>query len=101
MKKNSSLKLIKCNKILQKRLSIDIKDYKESYKLTCTPIEVVLNPADYDIFINISDKGKKYFHIYFNNLKEEIKKNYFEKHENVKIIIILIEHQIKSFKKLF
>ena len=99
MKINKSLKAIKCTKTLQKRLNIDIKDYK----LTCTPIEVVLKAADnnYGIFINISDKDKKYFHIYFKNLKEEIKNNYIEKPENVKIINIIIEHQIKSFKKLF
>ena len=103
IKKNKLLKVIKCNKKLQKRLDIDIKDYIECYKLTCTSIELELMPVnnDYGLFINISDKDKKYYHIYFNNSKEKIKKNYFDKNENVKIINIIIEHQIKSFQKLF
>ena len=73
MKINKSLSIMKYNKKLQKRLNISINDYKE-----CSKIEIELKLVDnkYDKFINISDKEKDYCHIYFNNSKEEIKRNY-------------------------
>ena len=73
IKLNKLLKVIKYNSKLQKRLDIDII---ECNKLTCTPIELKLKLVDndYGIFINISDKDKKYIHIYFNNSNEEKKK---------------------------
>ena len=43
----------------------------------------------------------KCYHIYFDNSKEEIKRNYLKKNEEVKIINIKIDYQIKSLKKLF
>ena len=53
-----------------------------------------------DQFININDADKLYYHIYFNNNKEEIKKNYINIDEETKIKII-IDAQINSFEKLF
>ena len=41
-----------------------------------------------------------YYHIYFNNI-EEIKRNKIEKKDNVKIIKIIIDNQVKSFSGLF
>ena len=89
MKINKSLKVIKCTKTLQKRLNINIKDYKECYKLTCTPIELKLKLVDndYGIFINISDKDKKYIQIYFNNSNEEIKKIIWIKMKMLRLLI--------------
>ena len=46
-------------------------------------------------------ENKIYYHIYFNDNKEEIKKNYLNKNENVSKIKIIINYQIKSFEKLF
>ena len=43
---------------------------------------------------------KKNITIYFNNNKDEIKRNFINKDEEIKIIII-IDYQIKSFEKLF
>ena len=56
----------------------------------------------YDKFININEKDKKYFHIYFNdNKKKEIENTSLNKEDNVSKISIIIDYQIKSFSKLF
>ena len=55
----------------------------------------------YGKFINIPDKDKEYYHIYFNNSNEEIKRNYLNKNEKVKIIKIIIDYQVTSFQNLF
>ena len=106
IKKNKSFEIMKYNKKLQKRLKLSIKDYKEYYQFY-TPIEIELKPADnkYGKFINIpdedEDESKNYFHIYFDNSKEEIKRNYLKENDKVKIIKIIIDPQIISFKSLF
>jgi len=102
MKKNKSLEIIKNNKKLQKRSSININDYKEYFQYY-TPIEIELTIVDnkYGKFINISEEVKKYYHIYFDNSKEEIHRNILNDGDKVKIIKIIIDYQIKSFKKLF
>ena len=55
----------------------------------------------YDKFININKENEKYYHIYFDNNKEEIKRNYLNENEQIKLIKIIIDYQVKSFKKLF
>ena len=42
-----------------------------------------------------------YIHIYFDDNKEEIKRNYLKENENVDKLNIIIDYQIKSFKELF
>ena len=102
IKKNKSLEFMKYNKKLQKRLNININNYKDYFQLYSS-IEIELKPADniYGKFINISDKEKEYYHIYFDNSIKEIKRNYLENNEKVKMIKIIINYQIKSFKGLF
>ena len=102
MKKNRSLDIMKPNKKLQKRLKLNINDYKE-YSQLFTRIEIELKPLDkkYDVFINIPDEEKEYYHIYFDNSKEEIKRNKLNKKEKIKLIKIIIDYQVKSFKNLF
>ena len=56
---------------------------------------------EYGKFINILDEEKEYYHIYFDNSNEEIKRNYLNENEKVKIIKIIIDYQVKSFKQLF
>ena len=92
IKKNKSLEIIKYNKQLQKRLNININDYKE-YSEFYSPIEIELKLVDnrYGKFINISDEEKEYYHIYFDNSIEEIKRNYLKDNENVKMIKIIID----------
>ena len=45
--------------------------------------------------------NKLYYHIYFNNNREEIKRLFINKGEEIKIIKIIIDYQIKSFEVLF
>ena len=98
MKINISLKIMKYNKKLQKRLNICIDNYKE-----CSKIEIELKIADnrYGTFINIPEEEKEYYHIYFDNSNEEIKRNYLENNEKIKIIKIIIDYQAKKFGRLF
>ena len=99
MKKNKSLEIIKYNKKLQKRLNLSINDYKEYY----LSIEIELKIVDdkYEKFINIPDEDKEYYHIYCNNSNKEIKRNYLNQNEKVKIIKIIIDYQVTSLKKIF
>ena len=75
MQKRISLKIIKCNINMQKRLNININDYKDfSEKYSSIELEIIPIQNEYGPFINIKEEDKKYFHIYFNDIKEEIKK---------------------------
>ena len=98
MERNKSLSIMQYNKKLQKRLNININDYRECSKIE---IELKLVDREYDKFINIPKKDKEYYHIYFDNSKKEIKRNYLIKNEKVKMIKIIIDYQVKSFKELF
>ena len=93
--KKKSLDIIKYNKKLKKRINININDYKE-YSEKYTSIEIEIKPVNnkYGKFINIKDEDKLYYHIYFNNNKEEIKRNTFNKDDNVSKINITIDYQI-------
>ena len=56
-------------------MNLNIEDYKK-YSQFFSSIEIELKLAEnkYGNFINIPDKEKEYFHIYFENSKEEIKR---------------------------
>ena len=95
----SKLKLIKNNKKLQKKLNISIQDYKD---YTDIIIEIIPYEKKYDNFINIFNKeDEKYFHIYFNDANEEIKRYNLNSDDNVTKIKIIINYEINSFYKLF
>ena len=99
--KNKSLIIMKYNKKLQKRLNINIIDYKEYSEIE---IELKLDNdkyAKFSTFINIFKKDKEYYHIYFDNSNKEIKKNYLVENEKLKMIKIIIDYQVKSLEKLF
>ena len=101
LKKNKSLNITKYNKKLQKRLKLSFNDYKEFSQLyTKVEIELKLVDKKSGKFINILDENEKYYHIYFDNSEEEIKK-YCIDEEEVKVIKIIIDYQINSFQKLF
>ena len=102
MVQHKSLEIIKINKKIQKRLNLNFNDYK-NYSELKSSIEVELIPCEnkYDKFINISEEDKEYYHIYFDNSKEEVKRNKLKDNENVKIIKIIIDYQVKSFKDIF
>ena len=99
--KKKSLDIIKYNNNIKKRINISIKDYKE-YSEIYSSIEIEIKPVNnkYGEFINMNE-NKIYYHIYFNDNKEEIKRNYFNKNDNVSKFKIIIDYQVKSFKELF
>ena len=101
-KKIKSLEIVKYNKILQKRLNLCLNDYKE-YSQFYSPIVIELGLFDdkYDKFINIPNNEKRYYHIYFDNANEEIKRNFLNQNEKIKMIKIIIDYQVNSFKGLF
>ena len=102
--KKISLGIINYNKTLQQRLNTNINDYKDySEKYSSIEIEVLPIKNKYGNFIDIDYRFQKYFHIYFNNNKnEEIKKKTFlgRDHKITKINII-IDYQVDSFTRLF
>ena len=79
------LVIVKYNKRIQNRLNLDIKDYKE-YSETFTSIEIEIIPKKdkYGKFININEIDKLYYHIYFNDNKEEIKNKYRNKYWKIR-----------------
>ena len=95
--KKKSLDIIKYNKNIKDKINISIKDYKEYYEIYSS-IEIELKPVNnkYGEFININEGDDKYYHIYFNDNKEEIKRNYLYENEQIKAIKIIIDYQIKS-----
>ena len=97
--KKKKLEIIKYNKKIQNRLNLDVKDYKEYSEIE---IEIIPAKDKYGKFINIKENDKLYYHIYFNDNKEEIKNKYeIKKKDCVTKIKIIIDYQVKSFKKLF
>ena len=93
------LEIVKYNKKIQNRLNLDVKDYKEYCEIE---IEIIPTKDIYGAFININENDKLYYHIYFNDDKEEIKNKYtIKKKDKVKKIKIIIDYQVKSFQKLF
>ena len=102
LKKINFSKLSNQTKKFQKRLNININNYKVFSELY-TPIEIELTPVKdiYDKFINIPEEKKEYYHLYFNDSNEEIKRYNLEQNEKVEKIKIIIDYQIKSFDGLF
>ena len=77
-----SLNMVKYNKNIMERININIKDYKK-YSEKYSSIEIEIKPLNdkYGQFINVKKRDEKYYHIYFNNNKEEIKRNYIKENE--------------------
>ena len=100
--KQKALKIVKYNKNIMKRINININDYKE-YSTIYSPIEIEIKPVKdkNGKFINIKKEDEIYTHIYFDNNKAEIKRNYINKDEQIKIIKIIIDYQVNSFDLLF
>ena len=78
LNKKKSLVIVKYNKYSQRRLNLNINDYKKCYELLYSSIEIEIIPfkeryREYKI-INYEDKDKLYYHIYFDNNTEEVKR---------------------------
>jgi len=98
-----SLEIVRHNKEIQKRLKISINNYKDYYKIIIelTPVKKEKLKKEKNIFIQIKDENKLYYHIYFNNNENEINRNYILKNEDIKKIRIKIDEKIDSLEKLF
>ena len=124
--RKKALKIMKISKYVQKFSNISINDYKE-YSQLYSSIEIELTITENKVrnikpdlkpyirivqndkkpkvelrkFINIPDEDKKYYHIYFDNSKEEIKRNHLKINEQVKMIRIKISYPVTSLHFLF
>ena len=103
--KRKALQIIRYNKKIQIKLNLELKDYKKFFEeYNKIIIEIIPKEELYGSYtiINISDKYKDYYHIYFNDdYKTEIKKNTLRQEYNTKKINIIIDYQIKTFSELF
>ena len=95
------MEIIKYNHKLQNKLQIGINNYIKFYNEIEIEIIPIYQNQDKNYFINYQKDNELYFHIYFNDEQNEIKRNYFTKDDNIKKIKIIIDKEIKSFKKLF
>ena len=108
LQKKKLLEIIHYNKNIQEKIDININNYK-NYSETYSKIEIEIIPLKnykflkfYNFyFINIPKQDKSYYHIYFNNNKEEINRNYLTKNDKVDKIKIIIDYQVTSFNNLF
>ena len=102
--KRTALEIIKCNRNLKKRVNITIEDYKK-YCEQFSSIEIELIPIEnqFPTFINIIGENAPYFHIYFNDNKNEEIKRYklIEEDGKVEKINIIIDYHVDSFESLF
>ena len=102
MKKYKFLNIIRYNKNFQHKLNININDYKKCSEIfSPINIEIKLVEGKYGKFINILPGEKKYHYKYFDNNKEEIKRNYISENDNVTKVKIIINYQVLSLRKLF
>ena len=99
LEKKKTLKIIKYNNQIKRRLNLDYSDYKPF----CT-IEIELFPIEnkYGKFVNIlNNDEEKYYHFYFNDSENEIKRNTINENDNVTKIKIILDYDIISLSKLF
>ena len=103
LQKIRSLDIIRYSKKIQKMFNITMKNYKDSSELySSIKIELIPVGNKFGKFINIPNKEEeKYYHIYFNNIKENINRIDLKENENIKKIEIKIDYQIKSLENLF
>ena len=73
MTKKKKFQIVKYNKRIQNRLNLDVNDYKEYCEIE---IEIIPTKGKYGKFINIKENDELFYHIYFNNNKENIKNKY-------------------------
>ena len=97
------LKILKINRKTQKRLDLDINSYiKYSELYSSIEIELIPSKNKSGKFMKKLNKEEElYYHIYFNDSKEETKTNIIKKNENISKIKIIINHQVMSFEDLF
>mgnify|MGYP007102003155 FL=1 len=106
LERKKTLILIHHNKTIQEKININLAHYKKECKIILEIIPTkksIFSQSNNDNkFINyLNEEDKSYYHIYFNDSQEEIKKNNFNKEDNISKIKIIIDTEIISFKNLF
>jgi len=102
--KTTFLKIIKHNKYIQNIFGLELNDFKDCYEkiiIEIIPKQYLKYTFDENYFIRIKNNEEPYFHIYFDNDKEEIKRAFIKKNESVRKIKVIIDYEIKSFFNLF
>ena len=104
LKKKKIFKIISYNNHIQKRLDLGINDYK--YYFEKIEIEIIPKTVHHltfyeNYFINRKYSYEPYYHIYFDDKKEEINMTHLTKDDKIKRIKIIIDYEIKSFDCLF
>ena len=92
------LNIIKYSKEMKKVLDVNINDYKKY--LDWIEIEIIPKKKSFGRFININN-NEKYYHIYFNDNKEEAKQFTIMKEVKIDKIKVIIDNEVKSLYKLF
>ena len=103
IQKRRILKTIRYNKSIQKRINLNINHYKE-YSEKYSSIEIEIKPMEnkYGDFININKENEEYYHIYYNdNKNEQIKSTSLNENDKISKINIFIDYQVESFNELF
>ena len=77
LKENKLLEIIRYNKNIQKKLNKKLNDFIKEYSKIV--IEIIPKENIYDKFICIPKRYESYYHIYFNDNKEEIKRKNINK----------------------
>jgi len=94
------IEIIRYNKQTQNKLNKDINDYKHLFGKIEIQIELTSKLKEKNIFIN-PFKDENYFHIYFDDNKEEVKRNYVTQDDKIKKIKVIIDYGVKSLFGLF
>ena len=100
LSEKKSLEIIKINRTLQKKLDMNITNYKNYFeKIRVIEIELTIKRTMYK-FINIPEEDKQYYHIYINNIEIPVNEIYIsiKKNEQIKI---KIDYPVTSLKDLF
>ena len=93
LKENKLLKIINYNKNIQKILNKGVLDFINEYSKIV--IEIIPKENTYGKFINIPKKYESCYHIYFNDTKEEIKRQQLNKKENISKIKVILDYKVK------
>ena len=92
------LQLIKQNKFFLNKLGKNIDSFKKCLQIE---VEIEIQNNKYGKFINYLDDEKSYFHIFFDDNKEEIKRNEITQDDKVIKIKIIIDYESNFFSRLF
>ena len=107
LRKKRYYKLAQHNKDLQEKLMINLEDYKEYYKILYNRTELELIPIsklepDINYFFIKRKEKKEYYHIYFNDDKNnEINRSYITYKDKVNKITIKLDMELESLAGLF